>query len=176
MSGHPRHVQIAAALVRRGEDVLLVQQQGRDNPEPLWSLPGGVVEPGELPHEAMVREVREETGLEVRDPGRLLYVKSSVDPSGESFGTTFVFETGDWHGELRPADPDEAILDTRFVSSEEAVEKLRRLPWVMMREPIIAHLLGEVEAGALWLYHHHPDGSAELVGRVAKGRPGSASA
>lgn len=31
-----------------------------------WELPGGSVEPGELPAQAVVREVEEETGLEVR--------------------------------------------------------------------------------------------------------------
>jgi 8-oxo-dGTP diphosphatase len=31
-----------------------------------WSLPGGKVEPGETPSAAVVREVREETGLDVR--------------------------------------------------------------------------------------------------------------
>ncbi len=40
MTGHPRHTQIAAALIRRGENVLLVQQQGPDDPEPLWALRG----------------------------------------------------------------------------------------------------------------------------------------
>ena len=42
-------------LIKRGQPPL----QGR------WSLPGGVVEVGETLQEALVREVREETGLEV---------------------------------------------------------------------------------------------------------------
>ena len=32
----------------------------------LWNLPGGGVAPGEMPHEAILREVQEETGLAVR--------------------------------------------------------------------------------------------------------------
>jgi len=68
----PRHIQVGAALIRRGPHILLVQQQGPNDPAPTWALPGGVVEAGELPTEAMIREVAEETGLEVLDPGRLL--------------------------------------------------------------------------------------------------------
>ena len=51
------------AIIVREERVLLVR---RANP-PLqneWSIPGGLVETGEMMKEAVVREVREETGLE----------------------------------------------------------------------------------------------------------------
>jgi acetyl-CoA carboxylase carboxyl transferase subunit beta len=59
-------IQAVGAIVWRAADgaVLLVR---RANP-PLagrWTLPGGKVEPGETPAEAIVREVREETGLDV---------------------------------------------------------------------------------------------------------------
>ena len=49
---------------------LLVIQRGHDPGRGLWSLPGGRVEPGETDAQAVVREMREETGLEVR-PGPL---------------------------------------------------------------------------------------------------------
>ena len=42
-----------------------------------WSIPGGVLEVGELVREAAVREVREETGLRV-EPGELLGVYDRV--------------------------------------------------------------------------------------------------
>jgi ADP-ribose pyrophosphatase YjhB (NUDIX family) len=47
---------------------LLVIQRGHDPGRGLWSLPGGRVEPGETDAQAVVREMREETGLDVR-PG-----------------------------------------------------------------------------------------------------------
>ena len=140
--------------MRRGEEVLLVRQQGADDPAPSWALPGGVVEPGERLTEALIREVREETGLELIDPGPLLYaVHAARDNSAEGHQTlAFVFAVAEWRGELRVADPDNLILGARFLRRAEAIEKLERLPWPTMREPIVAYLRGEAGRGAVWLY------------------------
>jgi 8-oxo-dGTP diphosphatase len=51
-----------------GDRVLLVER-GREPLKGWWSLPGGVVECGESLAEAVRREVREETGLEVEPAG-----------------------------------------------------------------------------------------------------------
>ncbi|MBN1093772.1 NUDIX domain-containing protein [Blastococcus sp. TML/M2B] len=50
---------------------LLLIRRGHAPSEGMWSVPGGRVEPGESLTEAVVREVREETGLAVR-PGAVV--------------------------------------------------------------------------------------------------------
>jgi 8-oxo-dGTP diphosphatase len=60
------------AIIIEGDGVLLVK---RAHPpiQGQWSIPGGVLEVGEMVREAAVREAREETGLIV-EPGELLGV------------------------------------------------------------------------------------------------------
>ena len=61
------HRQCAAAIVRNpAGQVLLVQQNYGSF---AWGAPGGVVDPGETPMRAAVREAAEETGLEVELTG-----------------------------------------------------------------------------------------------------------
>ena len=50
-----------AGIVVREKEVLLVMR-GREPSKGKWGIPGGVVEVGETVEEAVVREVREETG------------------------------------------------------------------------------------------------------------------
>ncbi len=53
------------ALIVRQDSILLVER-GRSPLKGYWSVPGGVLETGERLEEAVVREVREETGLVVK--------------------------------------------------------------------------------------------------------------
>src|SRR6185295_2953820 len=51
------------AIIRNANGEILITKRADDG---TWDLPGGVVDPGEAPAESLRREVREETGLEVR--------------------------------------------------------------------------------------------------------------
>lgn len=73
-------VGVGAVIVHQGR-VLLV----RRGTEPLrgrWSIPGGLIEVGEMLREAVVREVREETGLEV-EPLELVELLDRIHREGE---------------------------------------------------------------------------------------------
>ncbi|HEX7159358.1 MAG TPA: NUDIX domain-containing protein [Edaphobacter sp.] len=54
-----------AAVVVQGDEVLLVRR-GREPLRGRWSLPGGLLELGEITAEGVAREVLEETGIRVR--------------------------------------------------------------------------------------------------------------
>ena len=53
------------ALIFNRDRILLVER-GKEPLKGYWSLPGGVLETGETLEEGVIREVREETGLDVK--------------------------------------------------------------------------------------------------------------
>ena len=66
---------VGAIVIRDG--TLLMVKRGREPAKGLWSIPGGRVEPGEYLADAVKREVREETGLEV-EVGELIGILEVV--------------------------------------------------------------------------------------------------
>lgn len=71
----PRHTVAVVALVTNAEGRVLLVEGGRHG----WELPGGQVEEGESLLDALAREVREETGVEVAVE-RLAAVYSNTTP------------------------------------------------------------------------------------------------
>ena len=101
-----------AVVMSRGTRVLLVQKaDGR------WGLPGGGIRPGEAPLDAVLRELREETGLRA---GWAECVGSLNRDIGRSH--VFVLPKRRTHGELLGRTAE--ILRQRWVRTERALKLL----------------------------------------------------
>jgi 8-oxo-dGTP diphosphatase len=101
----------AAAIIRddRGQVLLIRRGDGRG-----WSLPGGIMEPGERLVDCLLREAREETGLKV-EPIRLVGIYSDpafmhvTFPNGDqAHFVSATFECRTVGGRLR-ADGEESL-------------------------------------------------------------------
>lgn len=88
-----RPVAGVGALLFEGGKVLLVQR-GQEPLRGWWSLPGGAIELGEPILEALRREVREETGLEI-EPIRLAEIFERIQPDREG-RIEFHYVVADW--------------------------------------------------------------------------------
>ncbi|GAA2333340.1 NUDIX hydrolase [Streptomyces kunmingensis] len=144
-------VQLVIGIVRRGDEILLVRESLGADGEMRWSLPGGGVEDGELMHEALRRELREETGLLVGDPVRtafLMHIDSERHPSA----VAAAFEIDAWAGDLAPQDHD--IEQAAFFPLPDALKLLGELDSATQRDPIVGYLSGAIAPGTTWLYRN----------------------
>jgi ADP-ribose pyrophosphatase YjhB (NUDIX family) len=111
----------AFAVVRRAGRTLMVQNTrsigGRD--QNTWDLPGGQVEPGELLHETLARELLEETDLHVVGVPEFLFVQEG-EKRAKARRTyawrSFFFAVEEFTGE---AVAMSEILDVRWMEPDE---------------------------------------------------------
>ncbi len=143
MSEQPRVRQrIAAyALVLRDEEILLCRLSERV-PFDGWALPGGGIDHGESPREALRREVHEEAGLHVV-PGRVLDVYShhftGRSPAGvleDYHGIGLIFEA--------EVDPVSSGKEPRVLEVDGSTDLAR---WVPLEEASHFSLTGAARYG-----------------------------
>ena len=60
-----KHVEVVAAIIRKG-DKIFATQRGYGEWKDWWEFPGGKIEPGEAPEDALKREIREELATEIK--------------------------------------------------------------------------------------------------------------
>jgi 8-oxo-dGTP diphosphatase len=96
---------VCAAIIKN--DQILMVQHRHDGRE-YWTLPGGGIEAGETAVEAVIREVREETGL-VATVARLLFEESYLN--GASPCHCYLVDVADDQEAVLGADPEQEHLE-----------------------------------------------------------------
>ena len=59
-----KRIEVVAAVIRKG-DKIFATQRGYGDWKDWWEFPGGKMEPGEAPEDALMREIREELNAEI---------------------------------------------------------------------------------------------------------------
>lgn len=118
---------VGGVIVDRGRTVLI-----RRGTEPLlgqWSIPGGTIEIGETLEEAVRRELREETGLEVRVLELIelfdrIYMENDASPSPDRKKPRYHYVIADYLCELVSGEPRAGsdVTDLAFAREEELLQ------------------------------------------------------
>lgn len=103
-------------ILRKGDEILLMRRQGSGYYDGWYSVPAGHVEAGELPLEALVREIKEELGITLdREYAHFAHVmyRTKHDETGDR--ADYFFVATRWEGEPAIREPHKCD-DARWFS------------------------------------------------------------
>lgn len=112
--GRATPIELTNMCMLRREDGCVLVQNRRD---PDWgglTFPGGHVEPGESLVDSVIREMKEETGLTIRNP-RLIGSKSWMQKDGSGRYLVLLYTAEEYEGELHSSEEG----DVRWMSIDE---------------------------------------------------------
>ena len=122
----------ACALVDADGRVLLAQRPAGKSMAGLWEFPGGKIESGERPEETLIRELKEELGIDVREPCLApLTFASHAYPDFHLLMPLYVCRR--WDGTVVAKEGQQL----KWVRPN----KLRDYPMPPADEPLVAHLM-----------------------------------
>ena len=140
-----RHTRFQGAIVK-DDQIVLVRHYSRNRDRHYWVMPGGGIESGESELECIVREMREETGLDVRVERLLLDLRN---PEGRFYLRQKTYLCTPVGGELIPGDEPEVdefdITAAEWFSLSQPQtwwDRLQPADWVVPVLTEIARTLG----------------------------------
>ncbi len=124
-----KRVQVVAGLLEREGSILVDRRRRGTHLEGLWEFPGGKIEPGETPEQALVRELREELGVESTVVG----IVATIEHAYPDFDLSLALYAVEFRGE--PAALE--VAEVRWVPARE----LAALPMPPADVPLVDAVL-----------------------------------
>lgn len=112
----------AGVIIKHGDEVLLCKRSPDETLPNIWSIPGGGIENGESPGQAAIREVHEETNIELTTDLDLVGMIDTKNEDGLKTGMMFVFlqETKDKkNADLKRASHGKEHSTCKYFKSED---------------------------------------------------------
>lgn len=126
-------VVVGAALLDTGR-LLAARRSAPPELAGRWELPGGKVEPGETPEAALVRELREELGVETEAADRV--------PGQWPLKPPYVLQV--WTARLLPGSPDPKPLQDHDELRWLTPAELWNVPWLDEDVPAVQEITGRL--------------------------------
>lgn len=124
-----KRIQVVAGLLEREGSVLVDRRRRGTHLEGLWEFPGGKVEPGEAPEGALIRELREELGVDSEVLGQV----ATVEHAYPEFDLSLALYAVRFSGEPQALE----VAEVRWVPLME----LSALPMPPADVPLVAAVL-----------------------------------
>lgn len=131
-------IRVVGAIIQRGSTVFAARRNPERSAGGLWEFPGGKVESGETPEEALARELHEELDIEVA-------VGPFIDQSISNVGSATI-ELSCYSATLRSAEPTSSTDHDSL--TWVPLNELDQFEWAPGDVPIIERLAEKLHGAA----------------------------
>ena len=107
------HITVIAIVIYHQNILILKRTRPSSDGLGFWELPGGGLEYGETPHQALIRELKEETNLDIKII-KPVYTFTAIRPDYQTVGIGFLAIPTNDHVKI-----SDEHTEYRFVSSDE---------------------------------------------------------
>lgn len=110
------HITVKGIVIYRHQVLILKRTRPSSDGLGYWELPGGGLEYGETPHKALIRELKEETGLDIKIL-KPVYTFTAIRPNYQTVGIGFLCVPTNNHVQI-----SHEHTEYKFVNSNELLD------------------------------------------------------
>lgn len=149
----PRNAATTASylFLRKGDEILLARRCNTGYQDGNYAVPAGHIDAGEMPTAALIREVKEEIGIDI-NPVHARLVHTSFRPKHDETGdrVDYYFEVKVWHGEIENLEPGKCD-DLKWASVYDLPENMTPHVRVAIEKSEAGQILSELDLAFLKL-------------------------